>query len=108
MPVDEKLQIVWNRQIKSRLNAILLHTVPVGMCTQELMMTGKRIKSMKPTLVISCGDKVTKKRVKKTVKSQTWLNDLLKSNRIMSRIIVSKRPLGTGLVSNDTAAMDRS
>lgn len=101
MPMDEKIQAVWTRQIRSRLSAVLLHSIPTGTCVQEFMMAGKRPGILKPTLVVTCGDAATKKRVEKAFKCQGWLQGLLKANHIMFVALVAKTPLSAGPVSND-------
>lgn len=99
--MDGETQAVWTRQIKSRLSAVLLYSIPTGTCVQEFMMVGKRPDTLKPTLVITCGDAVTKRRVEKTFKSQGWLQELLKVNHIMFVTLVAKTPLSAGPASND-------
>lgn len=100
-PMDEKIKDVWTRQIKSRLSAALLYSIPTGTCVQEVMMVGKRPDALKPTLVITCGDAVTKKRVEKTFKSQGWLQELLEAKNIMFVTLVAKTLLSAGPASND-------
>jgi hypothetical protein len=95
-PIDEKIQSVWTQQIRSRLSAVLFHNIPTGTCVQEFMMVGKRPNALKPTLVITCGDAETKKRVEKSFKSQGWLQELLKANGIMFVALVAKTPLSAG------------
>ena len=113
MAIDEKIQNIWAREIKPRLSAILLHDIPAGTCVQEFMMAGKRIEALKPTLTITCGDSVTRKRVEKTFKSQRWLQELLKTNGITFIALVAKTPLSAGpakhllgslIIDRDTAA----
>ena len=108
MPIDEKIQAVWARQIRSRLSAVLFYNIPIGTCVQEFMMVGKRPDTLKPTLVITCGDVATKKRVEKTFKSQGWLQELLKANHIMFIALAAKTPLSAGPTSNDGNTVDLS
>jgi hypothetical protein len=96
MPIDNKIQLIWTQQIRSRLSAVLLHTIPTGTCVQEFMMVGKRPNALKPTLVITCGDAETKKRVEKSFKSQGWLQELMKANGIMFVALVAKTSLSAG------------
>lgn len=99
--MDGETQAVWTQQIKSRLSAVLLYSIPTGTCVQEFMMVGKRADTLKPTLVITCGDAVTKRRVEKTFKSQSWLQELLKANDIMFVALVAKTTLSAGPASDD-------
>ena len=96
MATDANVQAIWTRQIKARLSAVLLHSIPTGTCVQEFMMLGKRPHSLKPTVVITCGDAATKKRVEKTFKSQGWLQELLKANHIAFVALVAATPLSGG------------
>jgi hypothetical protein len=96
MPIDDKIKTIWTQQIKSRLTAVLLHSIPIGTCVQEFMMVGKKPNALKPTLVITCGDAETKKRVEKSFKSQAWLQDLLKANDIRFIALVAKTTLSAG------------
>ncbi|KAI4116589.1 MAG: hypothetical protein LQ338_007683 [Usnochroma carphineum] len=96
MPMDEKIQTLWTGQIKSRLRAVLLRSIPRGTCVQEFMMVGKRPESLRPTLVITCGDTATKKLVEKTFRSQNWLQELLKANHIMFVAMVAEVCLSAG------------
>ena len=105
MPIDEKVQAVWTRQVRSRFSAVLLHNIPKGTCVQEFMMVGKRSDALKPTLIITCGDAITKKRVEKTFKSQGWLQELLKTNGIMFIALVAKTPLSAGPATNSTGPL---
>ncbi|KAL8664658.1 MAG: hypothetical protein Q9202_002928 [Teloschistes flavicans] len=98
MPVDEKVLAVWTVLIKSRLSAVLLRSIPTGTCVQELMMAGKRQVNLKPTIVISCSDAATKRRVEKTFQSQRWLQDLLKTHHIMFVALVAETFLSAGPV----------
>jgi hypothetical protein len=102
MPIDEKIQSIWTQQIRPRLSAVLLHRIPTGTCVQEFMMVGKRPEALKPTLVITCGDKQTKKRVEKSFKSLGWLQELLKANGIMFVTLVAKTSLSAGLALDPT------
>ena len=101
MLIDEKIQDIWTRQIKSRLSAILWRKIPSGTCVQEFMMLGKRPNALKPTVVITCGDLITKKRVEKTFKDQAWLQELLKANHMDFIALTAKTLLSAGLVSHD-------
>jgi hypothetical protein len=105
MPIDDEIKIVWTRQIKSRLSAILLHSIPTGTCVQEFMMVGKKANALKPTLVITCGDVETKKRVEKSFKSQIWLQELLKTNGIMFVALVANTALSAGPVLNPVGTL---
>lgn len=98
MPVDEKVLALWTDGIKSRLSAVLLRSIPTGTCVQELMMAGKRQVNLKPTIVISCSDAATKRRVEKTFQSQRWLQDLLKTHHIMFVALVAETFLSAGPV----------
>jgi hypothetical protein len=102
MPIDEKITLVWTQQIRSRLSAVLFHSIPAGTCVQEFMMVGKKAHVLKPTLVITCGDTETKKRVEKSFKSQGWLQDLLKANDIMFVALEAKTTLSAGPALNST------
>lgn len=108
MPMEENIQAIWIRQIRSRLSAELLHSISKGTCVQEFMMVGKRPDTLKPTLLITCGDAATKKKVEKTFKSQGWLRELLKVNRIMFIALVAKTPLSAGPASIDSSEMKLS
>lgn len=101
MPIDEKIQEVWTRQILSRLSAVLWHNIPTGTCVQEFMMVGKRPAALKPTVIITCGDRVTKRRVEKEVKRQDWLQELLKTSQINFVALIAKTPLSAGTVSDN-------
>lgn len=46
-------------------------------------MAGRRADHLKPTIVITCGDIKTRKRVQKVFKRQEWLQKLLKVNRML-------------------------
>jgi len=107
MPIDEKIKLVWTQRIRSRLSALLLRNIPTGTCVQEFMMVGKKANALKPTLVITCGDTETKKRVEKSFKSQGWLPSLLKENGITFVALVAKTTLSAGPVLNppDTARL---
>lgn len=89
-PIDQELQAVWNQQIYHRLNRILRDDIPSGVCLQEFMMVGRRADALKPTLVINCGHASIKRQVEKTFKSQKWLQDLLKFNKIVFVALVVK------------------
>jgi hypothetical protein len=96
MPVNDEMQSIWTQQIKSHLRAVLLHEIPTGTCVQEFMMAGKRPDALKPAVVVSCGDVVTKKRVENTFKGQVWLQELLKKNGIMFIVVIAKTRLSMG------------
>lgn len=98
MPVDEKIQAVWTLSIKSRLSAVLLHDIPTGTCVQELMMAGKRQVNLRPTIVVSCNDAATKRKVEKTFKGQCWLQDLLKTHHMMFVALVAETLFSAGPV----------
>lgn len=108
MPVDEKIQAVWIRQIKTRLSRVLYNNLPFGTCVQELIMAGKRPNALKPTLIITCGDALTRKEVEKTFKSQIWLQELLRANHIIFIALVAKTPLSAGLNSTDDSTVELS
>lgn len=101
MEIDGDIKAVWTAQIKPRLSAVLLHSIPQGTCVQEFMMVGKRAGTMKPTLIITCGDTKTRRRVEKTFKAQIWLQKLLKDNKIMFVALVAETPLSAGPASNE-------
>ncbi|KAL8715346.1 MAG: hypothetical protein Q9225_006385 [Loekoesia sp. 1 TL-2023] len=73
-------------------------------------MAGRRPDALKPTLIITCGDAATKKRVEKTFKSQGWLQEVLKANSIMFVALVAKTPLSAGPASDNcsTVKLDES
>lgn len=96
--MDESIQDIWTGQIKSRLSAILWRKIPSGTCVQEFVMMGKRSNALKPTVVITCGDLVTKKRVEKIFKDLGWLQELLKVNHMVFVALVAKTPLSAGPV----------
>lgn len=96
MPVGDDMQSIWTQQIKLRLRAILLHEIPVGTCIQEFMMAGKRPDALKPTVVVSCGDTVTKKKVVNIFKGLVWLQEILKENNIMFIVVTAKVRLSMG------------
>lgn len=100
MSIDEKIQEVWTRDIKYRLSAVLRHNIPSGTCVQEFMMVGKRPGTLKPTVIITCDDQLTKKRVEKIFKSQGWLQELLKANHMVFITLISKTTLSGGPVLN--------
>jgi hypothetical protein len=60
------------------------------------MMAGKRPDALKPAVVVSCGDVVTKKKVEITFKGQIWLQELLKENGIMFIVVIAKTRLSMG------------
>jgi hypothetical protein len=60
-------------------------------------MVGKTPNALKPTIVATCGDAATKKRVEKAFKAQGWLHALLRENGIMFIAFVAKTPLSMGL-----------
>ncbi|KAL8834533.1 MAG: hypothetical protein Q9170_003715 [Blastenia crenularia] len=99
MPMEESVKAIWARQIRSRFSTLLLHHIPKGTCVQEFMMAGRRPDALKPTLIVTCGDARTKKKVEKTLKNQTWLQKLLKVNNIMFLALVAETPLSAGPVS---------
>lgn len=101
MTIDEKILEVWTRQIKSRLSGVLRRNIPSGTCVQEFMMVGKRPNALKPTVVITCGDPMTKKRVEKIFKSQVWLQELMKANQMVFIALVAKTSLSAGPVSDN-------
>ncbi|KAL9580303.1 MAG: hypothetical protein Q9212_004573 [Teloschistes hypoglaucus] len=98
MPVDEKIQAVWTLSIKGRLSAVLLHDIPTGTCVQELMMAGKWHVNLRPTIVVSCNDAATKRKVEKTFKGQCWLQDLLKTHHMMFVALVAETFFSAGPV----------
>ncbi|KAL8956395.1 MAG: hypothetical protein Q9193_006084 [Seirophora villosa] len=100
MEIYGDIKAVWTAQIKPRLSAVLLQSIPQGTCVQEFMMAGKRVGTMKPTLIITCGDTKTRRRVKKTFKAQIWLQKLLKDNKIMFVALVAETPLSAGPALN--------
>lgn len=59
-------------------------------------MAGRRPDTLKPSLVITCGDAATKKKVTKIFKRQGWLQDLLKTNRIMFLALAAENLLSAG------------
>ena len=95
-PMDEKLQAIWLHQIRPRLSGVLHHEIPVGNCVQEFMMAGRRPDTLKPSLVITCGDAATKKKVTKIFKRQGWLQNMLKTNRIMFLALAAETLLSAG------------
>ena len=101
MPINEKIQAVWTQQIRSRLGAVLFHSIHSGTCVQEFMMVGKGPNTLKPTILITCGDAATKDKVEKTIKSQAWLHELLKANHMGLVALVAKTPLSSGLASSN-------
>ena len=99
MQIEDEVRAVWTKQIKPRLSAVLLHSIPTGTCVQEFMMASKKPGVFRPALIITCGDRMTKRRVEKTFKSQAWLQELLKENRIMFIALVGKPSLSAGPVA---------
>ena len=108
MQVDEKIRAIWTRQIRPRLGATLLHSIPTGTCVQEFMMASRKPNVFKPALIITCGDRITKKRVEKTFKSQAWLQELLKANGIMFIALVAKTTLSDGPVAESIEILARN
>ena len=105
MEVNEDIYTLWTGRIKSRLNAALLHDIPRGTCVQELLMAGKRRDKLKPTIIVTSCDTLTKKRVEKTFKAQRWLQELLKANNIMFISLVADTRLSAGSSSDDGQLM---
>ena len=99
MEIDEELQAIWIKQIKPRLSLVLLQHIPTGTCVQEFMMAGRRPSTLKPSLIITCGDRITKKRVEKAFKSQSWLQDLLKSSGITFIALIGTTSLSARLIA---------
>ncbi|KAL8702651.1 MAG: hypothetical protein Q9201_004176 [Fulgogasparrea decipioides] len=104
MPLDEKVQAIWTREIRQRLDAVFYYN-HTGPYVPEFMMVGKRADSLKPTIVITCGDAPTKKRVEKTFRGQGWLQQLLKANHIMFVALVAPISLSSGPPSNDVSTV---
>ena len=83
LPVRDELELLWDESIRTRLRACLLHEITRGTCVQELMMAGRRADHLKPTIVVTCGDLKTRKRVQKVFKRQEWLQKLLKASGML-------------------------
>ncbi|KAF7511176.1 hypothetical protein GJ744_005073 [Endocarpon pusillum] len=83
LPVQDELELLWDESIKARLCICLVHEIQRGTCVQELMMAGRRADHLKPTIVVTCGDMETRKRVQKVFKRQEWLQKLLKVNGML-------------------------
>lgn len=64
-------------------------------------MVGKRPDALRPTVIITCGDQMTTKRVEKIFKDQAWLQELLKANHMDFIALTAKTLLSAGLVSHD-------
>ena len=96
MAVDKWIQELWTNEIKSRLSAVLMHHIPTGTCVQELMMAGRQSNALQKSIIITCGDTSTRKRVEKTFKSQVWLRTILKAYRISFIAIVAQVALCSG------------
>ena len=105
MPIDEKIQAVWNQQIFDRLSGVLQCEIPTGLCLQEFMMVGERPDTLRPTVIISCGDTTIKKNVEKIFKRQQWLHELLKANRIIFVALVAKTHLSAGPAFDDKSML---
>lgn len=71
-------------------------------------MLGKRPGALKPTVIITCDDFVTKKKVEKIFKSQGWLQELLKANHMVFVALIAKTPLSAGPVSNNVGIVTLS
>ncbi|KAL9105714.1 MAG: hypothetical protein Q9227_009154 [Pyrenula ochraceoflavens] len=97
MSIDDKVQKVWDQQIKDRLAVLLLHEIHSGTCVQELMMVGKKPNSLRPTIIISCGDSQTRSSVQKLAKRQKWLRNVLKDNCIMFVAVTASITLSSWL-----------
>ena len=67
---------------------------------------GRRANTLGPTLVINCGDARIKRQVEKAFKTQTWLQEILKSNGIMFVSLVVKITLSAGSMSGDATTLD--
>ncbi|KAL8791249.1 MAG: hypothetical protein Q9213_000206 [Squamulea squamosa] len=80
--MDDKLQAVWTQQIYDRLKQVLRNSIFTGTCLQEFMMLGRSPDTLKPTLVINCGNASIRRQVEKILKTQGWLQELLKSNHL--------------------------
>ncbi|ERF73920.1 hypothetical protein EPUS_05343 [Endocarpon pusillum Z07020] len=83
LPVQDELELLWDKSIRARLRACLVHEITRGTCVQELMMAGRRADHLKPTIVVTCGDMKTRKRVQKVFKRQEWLQKLLKASDML-------------------------
>jgi hypothetical protein len=83
LPVQDELELLWDECIRARLRACLVHEITRGTCVQELMMAGRRADHLKPTIVVTCGDMKTRKRVQKVFKRQEWLQKLLKASGML-------------------------
>ncbi|KAL8653591.1 MAG: hypothetical protein Q9226_003785 [Calogaya cf. arnoldii] len=102
-PMDEGLQAVWTRQIRDRLNQTLKIAIPTGICLQEFMHMGRRADALKPTLVVNCGDAHIKRQVEKAFKSQSWLQEILKSKGItFVALVVKISPSAKGPMTSST------
>ena len=108
MPIDEKIQTVWNQQISDRFSGILRCGIPTGLCLQEFMMVGERPDALRPTVIISCGDIEIKKSVVKIFKQQLWLLELLKANNIAFIALVAKTDLSAGPAFDDKSMLASS
>jgi hypothetical protein len=104
MPIDTEKRTIWDRQIRPRLSAVLLQSIPSGTCVQEFMMAGRQSSCMKPAVIVSCGDAVTKKRVEKTFKKQAWLQDILRTHRITFVALVSQTTFSAASASQQSDA----
>lgn len=104
MPIADKLQDTWRQEIQPRLAILLQQNIPSGTCVQEFMMAGKRPKSLKPTVILTCGNSQTKNGVKKLVKHQNWLREILQVNNIAFIALVAKISLSARSVSEPNNA----
>lgn len=102
MAIDVETQSIWENSVRRRLRQILVHEVTTGSCSQELMMAGRKAKNLKPTIVVTCGDLMMRKRVEKVFKSPllAWLRELLKANRMHFVAAVKQVDLSASTGSN--------
>ena len=68
-------------------------------------MAGKRPGVLKPALIVTCGDNITRKRVEKIFKGQDWLQELLKANGITFIALVAKTSLSSGPTAASAALL---
>lgn len=90
MQFETKVYDLWINQIRDRLNGILLQKIPTGTCMQELMMVGTNLNTLRPTIIVSCGDSKIKKEVERVFKTLSWLQAMLKANKMAFLTINTK------------------
>lgn len=114
MLMERDILDLWTQQIRFRLSAELQHHVGDGPWLQQLMMAGKRPDDLSPSIVITCGDLRTKKKVEKLCKNLKWLRVLAKSYNIKFAALVAEiiltagpAPLVTGMQAiDDSCSVD--